>query len=261
MRIIILTLFILFPIVSTAQESYEYHTFNASNGIAMPYRSLTPELLDKDTSAQLPLVIFLHGAGERGNDNERQLTHGSQMFLNPLTQLKFPAFVLFPQCPEDKYWAFDTRPKSFDMQRLPLPEEPSSMIVAVKELIDTFIKDPNVNASRVYVIGISMGGMATYDLVSRYPEVFAAAVPICGITKPERLEDINNVDFWIFHGDADNVVPIEGSRAAFRALSDAQRKNSNFQINYVEFAGCGHDSWTPAFNTPELLTWLFDQQK
>lgn len=105
-------------------------------------------------------------------------------------------------------------------------------------------------------MGLSMGGMATFDLVSRYPDVFAAAIPICGIVNPSRLAVAKKVKFRIFHGDADDVVPVIGSRSAYKALKKAGAK-----VEYIEFPGCGHASWHPAFNCPDFMKWLFSQKK
>ena len=101
-----------------------------------------------------------------------------------------------------------------------------------------------------------MGGMGTFDMAIRFPEVFAAAIPICGTVNPERLKAAKAVNFRIFHGDADNVVTPEGSRAAYRAL-----KAAGADVEYVEFPGCGHGSWNPAFNEPDFMSWLFSQKR
>ncbi len=101
-----------------------------------------------------------------------------------------------------------------------------------------------------------MGAMGLFDLVSRHPELFAAAVPICGTVRSERLANAQDVSFRIFHGDADSVVPIDGSRAAYKAL-----KAAGANVEYVEFAGCNHDSWNPAFNYPDFMEWIFKQRK
>lgn len=105
-------------------------------------------------------------------------------------------------------------------------------------------------------MGLSMGGMGTFDLAIRYPEVFAAAVPICGIVNPARLSAAKDVKFRIYHGDADNIVPVEGSRQAYKAL-----KAAGADVEYIEFPGVNHGSWTPAFNDSEFMEWLFNQKK
>ena len=216
---------------------------------------LAPESVQ--SGKKYPLVLFLHGAGERGNDNESQLTHGAQMFLNPVNREQYPAFVLFPQCPPDQYWVYMGRPKSFTPSEMPVEREMSPLGNSVKELLDSYLAMPEVDKSRVYVIGLSMGAMATYDLAIRYPEIITAAIPICGIVNPARLSAAKDVKFHIFHGDADRAVPIAGSREAYKALKAAGAKT----VEYTEFPGCDHNSWSPAFNTPGFLEWLFKQKK
>lgn len=119
-----------------------------------------------------------------------------------------------------------------------------------------YLANPQVDKSRVYIIGLSMGAMGTYDMVSRFPDMFAAAVPICGTINPTRLSTAKNVAFRIFHGDADDVVPVAGSREAYKAL-----KAAGASVLYTEFPGCNHGSWNPAFNCPDFMSWLFGQQK
>lgn len=242
--------------LTAAAQSAEYQkkTFTAEDGTNLNYRLLTP---DEDAAGKkFPLVIFLHGAGERGDDNEKQLVHGSQMFLNPVNREKYPAYVLFPQCPPDGFWAYDikTRQLGFDS----LTEEPvmPAIFKAVKELIDSYMAYPDVDRSRVYIIGLSMGAMGTYDLVARFPEMFAAAVPICGFVDPQRLESVKGVSFRIYHGDADSVVPLKGSRNAYKALKKAGAK-----VELYEFPGCDHVSWNLAFSQPDFMQWLFKQKK
>jgi predicted peptidase len=203
-----------------------------------------------------PLVLFLHGAGERGSDNEKQLFHGSQMWLNPVNRENYPAFVLFPQCPESGYWAYVNRPSSFETDKMPIEPPISPIFVALKELLDSYLTMPQVDKKRIYVIGLSMGAMGTYDLTIRYPELFAAAIPICGIVNPKRLEAAKEVKFRLFHGDADNIVPPLGSRRAYKAL-----KKAGADVQYIEFPGVGHESWKQAFELPDFMKWLFFQKK
>lgn len=237
----------------SAQEAYEKHAFISSHGDSLNYRLLRPGTETWD--GKYPLVLVMHGAGERGSDNEKQLVHGGQMFLNPVNREKYPAYVLFPQCPEDGYWAYNERPASFVPGEMPANPELTTRIQSVKELLDTYIARPDIDRSRVYVIGISMGGMATYDLTIRFPETFAAAIPICGTVNPNRLSTAKDVKFRIFHGDNDDVVPVEGSREAYRALRAARA-----DVEYFELPGVNHGSWNPAFNFPDFMEWLFLQK-
>lgn len=244
--------FTLLPL--SAQETFQKETFISSRGDTLPYRLLRPEMMKP--GEKYPLVLFLHGAGERGKDNEKQLTHGGQMWLNPVNREKYPAFVLAPQCPETGYWTYGARPNSFMPEDMPLDEPMNPVSQALKDLLDTYLAMPQVDKGCVYIIGLSMGGMGTFDMAVRFPDVFAAAIPICGTVNPARLEAAKNVKFRIFHGDADNVVTPEGSRAAYRAL-----KAAGAEVEYIEFPGCNHGSWTPAFNYPDFMSWLFSRKR
>ena len=249
---ILLSMLLLNALILSASEDFTRKVFLSSEGDSLLYRILEPENLEP--GKQYPFILFLHGVGERGNDNQSQLAHGSQMFLNPANREKYPAFVIFPQCPPEGYWTFSGRPKSFlDM---PGDEDQTPVMRTLKELLDSYLANPNIDKSRIYVMGLSMGGMATYDLVSRFPDIFAAAIPICGAVKQGRLSAAKDVKFRIFHGDADDIVPVECSRIAYRDLKEA-----GADVEYIEFPGCNHGSWNPAFNYPDFMEWLFAQKK
>ena len=208
-RIIGILCGLFFFLSSFAQETFQKETYISSRGDTLLYRLLRPEVMKPDE--KYPLVLFLHGAGECGNDNEKQLVHGGQMWLNPVNREKYPAFILAPQCPETGYWAYAERPSSFVPEDMPLEVPVSPVFRTLKELLDTYLAMPQIDKDRIYVMGLSMGGMGTFDMAVRYPEIFAAAIPICGTVNPARLKAGKSVKFRIFHGDADNVVTPEGS--------------------------------------------------
>lgn len=255
-RFIISLLVLAACFMAHAQKStFEYKVFTSSDGTDLNYRLLKPSETAK--GKKFPLVIFLHGSGGRGDDNEKQMTNGSEMFLNPVNQEKYPAYVLFPQCPKKDFWAYQF--KNIDMKfEKPVKAEAvmPPIFKAVKEMIEAYISYPDVDESRVYIMGLSMGGFATFDMIARYPELFAAAVPICGAVDPSRMKDVKGVSIRIYHGDADKVVPVECSRMAYRALREA-----GADVEYFEFPGCGHGSWNPAFSQPDFMEWLFKQKK
>ena len=236
------------------QTEFEKKVYVTASNDSLNYRLLRPEV--EQEGEKYPLVLFLHGSGERGSDNEKQLFHGSQMWLNPVNRENYPAFVLVPQCPESGYWAYTDRPSSFEPNQMPSDVPLSPVFRTLKELIDTYLAMPQVDKKRVYVIGLSMGAMGTYDLAVRYPEIFAAAIPICGTVNPTRLSAAKDVKFRIFHGDADTVVPVSGSRQAYKAL-----KAAGADVEYIEFPGVTHGSWNPAFTQPDFMSWLFSQKK
>lgn len=240
--------------VGFSQQQFQPKEFTASNGQKISYQELEPQ--NKKKRVIYPLVLFLHGGGERGADNSKQLTHGAAMFENPVNRERYPAFVLFPQCPDDGYWAYENRPISFQPDSMPLNPQPTPLIQGVRELLESYIKRPDIDSKRIYIIGLSMGGMATYDLVGRYPDLFTAAVSICGTVNPQRLLKTQDVVFRLFHGDQDDTVPVAGSREAYQTL-----QKIGADVEYIEMPGINHLSWYPAFNRSDFMEWLFDQAK
>ena len=241
--------------VAFGQQTYEKGEFvSQKSGEKMLYRYLAPE--NPQQGKKYPLVIFLHGSGERGNDNQAQLFHGSGQFLNPVNREKYPAYVLFPQCPEGVPGAYMPRLETLVPKDMPLDPPQAPIVTLLLELIDSYIARPDVDPRRVYIMGISMGGIATFDIVARYPQKFAAAIPICGSVNPQRLTGTKGVAWRIFHGDADPSVTVEGSREAYKAL-----RKAGLDVEYIEFAGCTQNSWNPAFNYPDFMKWLFKQKK
>ncbi len=240
--------------IANAQGNFEKREMIAGADTLL-YQELTPLKVEKDK--KYPLVIFLHGMGERGTDNERQLTHGAQQFLNPKNREKYPCYVVFPQCSEQEFGAYTNYPKSLMPDQMDIPAEPSRFIKRVYGLVSKYVRDGIVDPNRVYVIGLSMGAMATYDIVIRYPNAFAAAVPICGSVNVSRItKAVKGTKWHIFHGDNDKVVPLEGSRQAYLKLREVGAK-----VEYTEFPGVGHGSWNPAFSQPDFLEWLFNQSR
>ncbi|MDD2511737.1 MAG: alpha/beta hydrolase-fold protein [Proteiniphilum sp.] len=253
-------LFLLFctaTITASAQyEAFEAKTYLSGQGDSLHYRLLSP--LQLKEGEKYPLVLFLHGAGERGSDNRSQLTHGARMFTNPVNREAYPCFALFPQCPADLYWPTPQSPDSFNEGNpFPLNAEISKPLALTKELLDKIIHIYPVDRDRIYIMGLSMGGMGTFDMVCRFPELFAAAIPICGGIHTDRLHNLNTkTAFRIFHGDADSVVPVRFSRAAYLKL-----KAEGIHVEYVEFPGVNHNSWDPAFNREDFMAWLFRQNR
>lgn len=231
-------------------------SYISANNDTLLYRELVPQQIEQNK--KYPLVLFLHGAGERGNDNISQLTHGSMMFTNPVNRGKYPCYAVFPQCPSDQYWPSPKRPDSFNSENpFPIDAEISRPLALTKELLDQLIDEYQIDEERIYIIGLSMGGMGTFDLVCRFPDYFAAAVPICGGINTERLNGLKTkTNFRIFHGDADSVVPVRFSREAYLKLNA-----EGVDAEYIEFPGVDHGSWNPAFNLPDFMSWIFQQTK
>jgi predicted peptidase len=221
------------------------------------YRILYPENYRKNRS--YPVLIFLHGSGERGADNEAQLIHGASLFLKPETRKYFPAIVIFPQCPKDSLWSPYRKISSFADKTLgSLSADPGTPQRLVKELLDSMIAFRHVNARRVYMGGLSMGAFGVYDMLIRYPDVFAAAFTICGGSDiPQMVQRAKKIPLWIFHGEKDTVVPPDADRELYKALTTAGAPD----VTYTEFPGVQHNSWDPAFAEPKLLPWLFSNKK
>lgn len=239
------------------KELFERETF-ISDGDTLLYRILYPENFDHDKA--YPLVLFLHGAGERGNDNKKQLVHGSSLFLQEENREKYPAVVVFPQCPKEDYWSNvsvtrnEAGKRSFDFS----PEgPPTKAMQLVLSMMDSLKQLATTDHSRIYVAGLSMGGMGTFEIVKRRPKLFAAAMPICGGGNPEDASlYADQVAFWIFHGAKDDIVDPAHSEKMYQALR-AEGANVKFSL-YPE---ANHNSWDPAFAEPEFMSWLFSKSK
>lgn len=218
-------------------------------------RVLYPKDFKKTES--YPLMVFLHGAGERGNDNEKQLTHGSQLFIDSIQ--KYPAIVIFPQCQEGEYWASveinrTTKPVSIKFPEDSKPSKPMHLLI---RYLDELVKNTYINKNQIYLGGLSMGGMGTFELLSRKPTFFAAAIAICGGGNPKLAESYaKNTPMWIFHGAEDDVVDPRLSVEIVSALMKYGGK-PNFNL----YRNTNHNSWDNAFAEPELLSWLFSNIK
>jgi len=245
-RYLIIFIIFLYSISISAQnEAYTKGVYVDKQKNSMPYRFLQPKKMEK--GKKYPLVLFLHGAGERGNDNESQLRNGGTVFSNPANRDKYPCFVLFPQCPEGAYWSLEKRP-----DQVPITKH----LRLVKELLDETLATYPIDPKRVYIMGISMGAIATLDMVYRFPDTFAKAVSICGATNIERMREFKGKTlFRFYHGDIDDVIPVTYSREAYEALKSTGKK-----VEYIEFYGANHNAWHPAFNTKDFLEWSFKKK-
>ncbi|MBL7743039.1 MAG: prolyl oligopeptidase family serine peptidase [Chitinophagaceae bacterium] len=244
------------PVSNPAYAPYEKKEFAFADGKRLPYRILYPDNYDKNK--KYPLVLFLHGAGERGNDNEKQLTHGAKLFLKEENRKNFPAIIVFPQCPEESFWAV-TR---IDMSQQPFKisfdynAEPNWPLAAANELVKKLIGEEAVDKSKVYITGLSMGGMGTFESVHRYPDLYAAALPVCGGGDVPRYDKrIKKTAFWVFHGAADAVVNVDLSRQMVDKL-----KTLKAEVKYSEYPGVNHNSWDNAFAEKEYVSWMFSHK-
>jgi predicted peptidase len=182
-----------------------------------------------------PVILFLHGSGETGTDGEKQAKVG----LGPAIKKQektFPFIAVFPQS-QQRTWRADSE----DGQR-------------ALRLLDEVMKQYQTDPKRVYLTGLSMGGSGTWSMALKYPERWAAIVPICGWGDPNQADKIKNIPCWCFHGDADKAVAVDKSRHMIKALQAEGAKPT-----YTEYPGVGHNSWDKAYSTPELYDWLLKQ--
>lgn len=229
------------------------HKLSASKN--MVYRLFIPK--NYQPSTRYPLVLSLHGAGERGNDNAAQLKHDvSKMWADDSIQTKHPGFVLAPQCPANDKWVdVDWALGPYDQSKVPISDEMQGVIAILDSLAREFSLDPD----RIYVTGISMGGYGAFDIVTRYPNRFAAAYPICGAGDPRKAPAIAALPLWAVHAADDPTVPVAGSRDMINAM-----KQAGGQPKYTEYPvsqRIGHGAWTPAAKEPGLVAWLYSQAR
>jgi predicted peptidase len=218
-----------------------------SKGDTLNYRLLTP---DADPLRKFPLIIFLHGSGERGNDNEAQLKWGVSNFATDENMMRYPAFVIAPQCPANLTWSNFSRS---DMKLLPTPAKPMETLIS---LVRESIKTMPIDSNRIYITGLSMGGFGTFDAIERYPNLFAAAVPVCGGGDTSRAASIAHIPIWIFHGAEDPAVNPILSLNMLTALTRA-----GAHAGFTQYPEVGHFSWLGAYIDKQMIEWMFRQRK
>jgi predicted peptidase len=233
---------------SFSQSSlFSFEKYISATHDTLNYRQL---ISDYDPTTKYPLVIFLHGSGERGNDNESQLQWGVMNFASDRNMKVHHPIVIAPQCPKDMSWAnFSNESMSLD----PTPSEPMKLLI---ELINQTIQKLPIDTNRIYITGLSMGGFGTFDAISRYPNLFAAAVPVCGGGDISKASAISHIPIWIFHGALDGAVNPVLSQDMVEALTKA-----GAHPGFTQYPETGHFSWIAAYTDTMMVDWLFRQRK
>lgn len=227
-------------------EIFEPRVYQNGAQKKLNYRLLKPLVYDQ--SRKYPLVVFLHGGGERGDDNVAQLMHGVGEFATDDNRRNFPCFVVAPQCPKGTSWV--NRRHIGDDPNAD-PTEPTQLLI---ELLDQLQEEFSIDSNRLYVTGLSLGGHGTWGLIQRFPNVFAAAAPLCGEANEEQAGRLTKIPIWVFHGAADTGNDPEMSRRMVAALRRAGGKPL-----YTEYPGVEHNCWTITYRNPLFMTWLFAQ--
>ena len=202
--------------------------------LELEYLLALPKDYDKDTTKAWPLMVFLHGAGERGSDINKVKVHGPAKLVEQGKD--FPFIVVSPQCPEGQWW--------------------NNRVETVMALIDEIAEKYRVDPKRIYLTGLSMGGFGTWSITTTFPDRFAAIVPICGGGQPYQAGNLKKIPIWAFHGGKDPVVPVAESE---RMVDAVKKAGGNAKLTIYPEAQ--HDSWTETYNNPALYEWLLKQSK
>jgi predicted peptidase len=229
-RTLFLILIVIFPFEFYAQKSKKNFSTEIKRQVSYGYILQKPE----NTKIKKPLIIFLHGSGEKGNDLEKIKIHGP---LNYIKNNKLDTFILAPQCPQEEYWESES----------------------LHQLIQKVIKENTIDANRIYLTGLSMGAWGVWNLAFAYPETFAALVPICGfVDRVSMIENckIAHIPTQIFHGLLDDVVDVQYSIQIFKKLKPCSK-----DLELTIFDDANHDSWTRVYNDSKIYEWLFTQEK
>jgi predicted peptidase len=217
--------------MSAAQRKQKLETQIIKN-VKLEYLLALPKGY-RASKEQFPLILFLHGSGERGSDLENIKLHGLPKVLE--AGLELPCIVVSPQCPEKSQWDAE----------------------ALGALLDDLEKTLRVDPDRIYVTGLSMGGFGTWELTMRYPKRFAAIMPICGGGEPFFTREITHLPVWVFHGAKDDVVPLEYSQRMVKALKKYGSKRVKFKV----YKRAKHDSWTKTYANPKVYAWMLEQKR
>lgn len=237
---------------------------DAASGRTMPYRLFVPA--GYDATKSYPLVVFLHGGGERGDDNEKTLTanQGGTVWAKPAEQARRPAFVLVPQGRDAWDGGFGRTRNAENKIDLGRAFVPAEYLLTAQKLLRQVLADyPGIDRSRLYLTGLSQGGLGTWAWNLLEPDLFAAMVAVCGGADPSQVSALKDKPIWAFHAEADPVVPARFSRDAVAALRTAGAS----RLTYTEydaqtyFFPMAHFSWVPAYQNEAMRAWLFAQRR
>ena len=228
----LLAFLLLLPFVAFVAPTESQGSLEWEKGKTIPYLQYLPEGYEETKDPQ-PLVIFLHGAGERGTDLEKIKKHGPPKIA--MNGHGLPFILAAPQCPGDRWW------------------NPDEVIALTKHLMKALRVDPK----RVHLTGISMGGFGTWACLAKEPKLYASGVPICGGGDPAAAKDLKDIPIWAFHGDKDPVVPATKTRE----MEDAILKAGSRKFRSTYYPEEQHESWNPAYADPALLAWMMLQSR
>jgi predicted peptidase len=240
---------------SAIATDFVARSFKVGTNKPLAYRLFIPK--GYQASRKYPVMLTLHGAGERGDNDTMQLKHDfNRMWADDSIQKNHPSFVVAPLCPAGSQWVNTPwADGTYRMDGIAM-SEPMKAVVGI---LDSLAKEFNLDADRIYVSGLSMGGYGTWYLAMNFPHRFAAAVPVCGGADTSKAAAIAALPIWTFHAEDDGTVPVRGTREMVAAL---RKKGS--QVVYTEYPKAlnyNHQSWIPAGKTPTLPSWVFQQAR
>jgi len=233
---------------ATNAEPFLARIYTNATGAILPYRLLPPKSYNSTRS--YPVILYLHGAAARGNDNAEPLNWGPRLFLDDKLRDRHDFFLVVPQCPRGGGWA------GASGLGFGAAGESASLKLAVELLTNSLSKEFNLDAKRRYATGVSMGGHGVWVLLGRRPGFFAAGIPVCAPGEPSAVTDkAVKVPVWVFHSDDDHLVPVRQARE----MVDVWRKQGG-SAKYSEYTGLKHSSWKKAYTESEMFDWLFAQK-
>ncbi len=241
-----------------ARGVQEYTDPETGERFDLPYRAYFPTGYDAKGEKRYPMLFFLHGHGECGTDNEQQIRvlHKENRLINLIIE-RDDCIIVAPQCPCNIKYEWVPLAHAWSTGSRELTEKPTAGLSAAMALLDRFLESEAVDRKRLYAAGISMGGYGMWELITRRPELFAAAVPVCGAGIPSLASRLTDIAIWAFHGAADPTVPVSGSRDMAAAIAAA----GGTKMRYTEYPAVDHNCWIPAYREEGLVDWLFAQSK
>ena len=231
-------------------ELFAYKQYKNADTI-LPYRIYIP--FNYTPEKPVPILVNLHGAGLRGDDNQKHLKFVDH-FLMQTDMPMDDAIIIAPQCPENQKWV-DSNWSVGSYSLATTPE--SNELKAVVELVQQLMQDYPVDESRIYAMGFSMGGYGTWNLLMNHPDLFAAGIPMCGAGDPKQAETLKDIPVWAVHGAMDPTVPVQGSRDMATAIEAIGGE----KLKYTELPTHEHDVWNYTYTNAEMIEWLFSQKK